>query len=140
MLDTTPLPTYRCGLHLAERNSSALTEQISLTRSCYAAEMRQGWAGIHAVCVLPQALLLLATMMPDDDPVERLKRLGASFQKHSDTPVQFLWPVVAPIRPQEMDIEIAQIHDAPVAWGLCKRPQDWAFSSHMRHKPQYAVA
>jgi len=111
------LTTYRASIHLKDRDSTALTDQISLTRSCFAAEMARGWAEIHAACVLPQAMYLVLTLVAQDDPVERLLRLSASFRTHSAVPVDWHWTIVARLPDHDRARVITEFLDMPVTLG-----------------------
>ncbi|MEM9853978.1 MAG: hypothetical protein AAF841_05930 [Pseudomonadota bacterium] len=133
MLDTLPLNvTHRSSIHLKDKSSTALTDEIALARHCFAAELRHGPAEIHAACLLPHALYLLWSLDPADDPVDRLQRFTASFTKHSHARPDWIWPITAPLTPGFFDETLREFLEMPVAWGLCERAEDWPYSSLRR--------
>ncbi|MEM8591841.1 MAG: hypothetical protein AAGF13_04875 [Pseudomonadota bacterium] len=123
------LRTYRCSLHLTDRDATALTDEIDLLRHCFAAEMKQSWMEVHGACVLPHALYLVVSMQENEDPVARLKRLGAAFKKHSESDLAWMYPVVGPSSAEEVAGDVEECLMRPVHWGLTTRAEEWPYSS-----------
>ncbi|MEO0485744.1 MAG: hypothetical protein AAF092_07515 [Pseudomonadota bacterium] len=136
-----PLPAqHRLSIHLSDRNATALTDQIALTRHVFAAEMKQAPIRVHAVTVLPMALYLIASTYENDDVVERMLRMQRAFKRHAEGDIDWFWPVVGPVPKNGLTRLVDEFHAMPVTWGLCATPQDWPFSSIHRVAPQSAVA
>ena len=137
-----PAPAlYRCSVHLKDRASTALTDEIELLRNCTALELQEGGLTIHAACLLPHCLYLVLSIEENEDPEARLRRICASFKRHSTAELSWHWPCIAPLRVEEMAPAMREVLAMPVTWGLTERPEDWPHSSLHRHTPQHrAVA
>ncbi|MEO1797923.1 MAG: hypothetical protein AAFR53_13060 [Pseudomonadota bacterium] len=130
MLDCAASPVlHRSSLHLADPHATTLTDEITLIRSAFAAEMKEAGAEVHCAVLLPQALYVLWGLPRGDDPLPRLKQIGATFQRHAQGEVRFACPVTAPLTAGQYDRVVAEFEGMPVAWELCDRPEEWPHSS-----------
>jgi len=80
--DRTPGATWFFTLNLANRQSSLLTEHISLLRSSFAHVMRQHPWRIDAIVILPEHLHAICTLPPGDaDFAVRWRLIKSGFSR-----------------------------------------------------------
>ncbi|MBD3663615.1 REP-associated tyrosine transposase [Sulfitobacter aestuariivivens] len=130
---------------LANRDSMLLTDEISALRAATRRTMLRYPFTIDAIAVLPSAIHTIWHLPPGDSNFAlRWRMLKTHFSKAipdtlSRTPAQSrarakgIWQTSIwehPIKcARDFDTHVQMIHTSPVIAGLCKTPQDWAYSS-----------
>ena len=140
-----PGGTYFFTVRLEDRASDLLTREVDLLRASVRATMVRRPFRIDAAVVLPDRLHMIWTLPAGDGAFsERWRQIKATFSRHLEPPERVCRSKVARgekgiwqrrfwehlIRDAaDHAMHLRLIEEAPVAAGLCARPQDWPFSS-----------